>query len=185
MAIHHTAKASGAEGRGSGAIKGAMDFEIRLESGGDGVVVVSCAKSKDAEPFDDMAFRLDNVPLPSNHTDNFGGEVSSAVIEWLDVVPETTRPLTDNMKGVVMAHDALWLDSAMHMTTPTAILKQHGLNSPAVGVSVDAARDYYVNAQPDLNTATRNTLTGRYRDAVKALSSRGVMAVYDGILVKL
>lgn len=49
--IHHTNKADRSE-RGSGALRGAADLMIEVSSGGDGLVRVSCSKTKDSEPWE-------------------------------------------------------------------------------------------------------------------------------------
>lgn len=49
--IHHTNKADRGE-RGSGALRGAADAMIEVASTGDGVIRVSCSKTKDYEPWE-------------------------------------------------------------------------------------------------------------------------------------
>ena len=53
--IHHSNRADRGE-RGSGALRGAADTMIEVVSGGDGVVRVSCSKTKDAEPWETEDF---------------------------------------------------------------------------------------------------------------------------------
>lgn len=56
--IHHTNKADRGE-RGSGALRGAADLMIEVVAMGDGVIRVTCSKTKDAEPWEpeDLMFR--------------------------------------------------------------------------------------------------------------------------------
>lgn len=56
--VHHTNRADRGE-RGSGAIRGAADAMIEVAATGDGVIRVSCSKSKDGEPWptEDLMFR--------------------------------------------------------------------------------------------------------------------------------
>ena len=55
--VHHTNRADRGE-RGSGAIRGAADSMIEVAATGDGVIRVSCSKSKDGEPWptEDLTF---------------------------------------------------------------------------------------------------------------------------------
>jgi hypothetical protein len=182
MAIHHTPKASGGEARGSGVLKGAMDFEIRLEGADDGAVMVSCAKAKDAEEFGEMAFRLESVDLPSNHTDNFGNTVSSAVIDWVDTA-EVVKPvkLSAFQTAVVQSYDALWLDVVHHTQTPAAIVREFGLSAPADGLPLALVREHFERGQE----GAADTVSKRWRRSLSDVIKKNAMRLYDDILVKI
>jgi hypothetical protein len=49
--IHHSNRADRGE-RGSGALRGAADTMLEVVAGGDGLIRVSCSKTKDAEPWE-------------------------------------------------------------------------------------------------------------------------------------
>ena len=61
LIVHHTGK-TGLQERGSGALRGAADMMIK-QSLDDDVIVVSCDKSKDSEPFEPMYFRPLLIPV--------------------------------------------------------------------------------------------------------------------------
>lgn len=184
MAIHHTpkAKAGSAEGRGSGAIKGAMDFEIRLEKASDEAVMMTCAKSKDAEPFKAMAFGLVSVELPANHTDNFGNRITSAVIEWLNV-DEVARQLEPSPTGkeLMRAFDMLWADETNRLFTPPAIVAQYGLDAPAQGLDWDQVADYWQRSQDRVDASWRMAK----RRGLEDVQAKGLVRLFDSILVKI
>jgi hypothetical protein len=56
LVVHHTGKSGQAE-RGSSALRAACDFMLGLASD-DGLITLTCEKSKDAEPFEARALRL-------------------------------------------------------------------------------------------------------------------------------
>ncbi len=183
LAVHHTAKGVKAEARGSGALKGAMDFEIRLETNNDGVVKVSCAKSKDSEPFGDMAFRLDSVQLPENHSDNLGNRIGSAVVDWIpasDFVEKSK--LNDNEILVLRAYDSVFEDISARVPTPSTILKEYGLGSPADSIPVDRVRNYWERGQ---GGEKRTTVSMRWKRTLEKLVVKNRIRVIDDIFVKL
>lgn len=186
MDIHHTPKSNPGEGRGSGALKAAMDFEIKLEGNSHDGVKVSCAKSKDAEAFDDMAFKLVSVKLPKNHTDNFNRRVSSAALEWMKAEDVQQRVnLVGNQAILDQAFDQVFADVANHVHTPPAIVTQFGLDSPAVGCYLDAVKDYFIRSHPANGEMEPKRLTQSFNDALKAVSKKNVIKHFDHILVKL
>jgi predicted transcriptional regulator len=56
--VHHNNRADRGE-RGSGALRGAADTMIEVVTGGDGLIRISCSKTKDTEPWEteDLVFR--------------------------------------------------------------------------------------------------------------------------------
>lgn len=80
--VHHSTKAGNAE-RGSGALKGASDQVIRLDSE-DGLLTLSCEKSKDATAFDPRSLRL--LPVETGRKTEDGGPETSCVMIPADKV---------------------------------------------------------------------------------------------------
>lgn len=60
LPIHHLGHL-GEHGRGASTVTAALDSELRVSRADDGSIVLTCDKSKDVEPFDDLIFRLDPV----------------------------------------------------------------------------------------------------------------------------
>ena len=70
--IHHNNRADRGE-RGSGALRGAADTMMEVVAGGDGLIRISCSKSKDSEPWDTevLTFKPINqtgVLIPASQT---------------------------------------------------------------------------------------------------------------------
>jgi hypothetical protein len=93
LLVHHTGHADKSRGRGSMALKGALDTEYRLEKDETGVIRVTCTKMKDHESPPPMAFRLRTVELP--FTDDQGNNVTSAILDDTEYRP----PACQGKKG--------------------------------------------------------------------------------------
>jgi len=83
LLVHHTNKGGIVE-RGSGALRGASDAMIRLHKEDD-TILLECAKTKDAEPFETKAYKLVSVKYDTEF-----GEMASAVL-----VPSERVAITD------------------------------------------------------------------------------------------
>jgi len=78
LLVHHSGHADKQRARGAMALKGALDFEYRVENS-NGLVRLVNTKMKDAEPPAPLAFNLQNVPLEEG--------ASSAVLIETDAPP--------------------------------------------------------------------------------------------------
>lgn len=91
LIVHHAGHGDKTRARGSSALKAAVDVEMGLTrlADADGVLVLSCTKSKDAEPFEPLHFELATVALP--WADDEGQPINSAVLVRCDYEP-TEKP---------------------------------------------------------------------------------------------
>lgn len=80
--VHHSTKAGNTE-RGSGALKAACEQVIRLDAE-DGLLTVTCEKSKDSTPFDPRYLRL--LPVVTGRRNDDAEEESSCVVIAADKV---------------------------------------------------------------------------------------------------
>jgi AAA domain len=71
--IHHCGHTSG-RGRGSSALKGAVDFEFEVDAG-----LITCHKMKDSEKPEPQEFELIQVPVG---IDDDGEEITSCIVEY-------------------------------------------------------------------------------------------------------
>jgi hypothetical protein len=71
LAVHHSGHVEGSRARGSSALKGAMDFEYRVQNGR-----IECTKMKDAEPHSPIGFLLKPVKYGDDEHE------SSCVLEY-------------------------------------------------------------------------------------------------------
>ena len=90
LIVHHTGK-TGALERGSSALRAACDQMIGL-SNDDGLITLSCEKSKDSAPFAQRTLRL--LPVETGRTDEDGGSEMSCVLEASErvIMTETLTP---------------------------------------------------------------------------------------------
>lgn len=95
--IHHTNKA-GVQERGSGALRGASDFIIRLYDE-DGLIGVECSKSKDAQPFKTHFKRL----LPQLVTMQDKTVETAVIVDAEQITQTIDDPLTRNQHKVLEA----------------------------------------------------------------------------------
>jgi hypothetical protein len=86
LLVHHSGVADKGRGRGSSALRGALDCEFKLEKDDTCIVRIECSKMKDGPIAKPMAFELFQVGLPLR--DEHGAVVTSAIlseIEWAPV----------------------------------------------------------------------------------------------------
>ncbi|RWR44976.1 hypothetical protein EOW65_17685 [Sinirhodobacter ferrireducens] len=108
LIVHHSGHAEKQRARGAMALKGALDFEYRLEKEGDALTLTN-TKMKDAEPPVDQVFALETVDLER------GG--SSAVLVEGEAVVRRVRLTATQMLGLTtyktaaLAH-GVWDDGA-------------------------------------------------------------------------
>ena len=108
--IHHTGLGPADRARGSSSLKAAMDWQMLLASGEDGITL-SCTKAKDSEPPQPLAARLQRVTL-AGWQDEDGEGVSGAVF-MVDGHAESTKkaskpkPLSKHAKNLVLL-EAAW-----------------------------------------------------------------------------
>lgn len=76
--VHHVGHGDKSRGRGSMALKAALDAEYRAQRASSGEVIVEATKMKDAPDPEPLAFRFDSVPL--GIVDDEGEPVTSAVL---------------------------------------------------------------------------------------------------------
>jgi hypothetical protein len=128
LLVHHSGHADRSRGRGSMALKGALDVEYRLEKDETGVVRVTVAKPpKDFESPPPMAFRLNTVELP--YTDDQGNAVTSAILDDTEYQP----PPINGKKG-----RGKWQTVSVEILK--ALYKKQRINLESKGYDPDQAR---------------------------------------------
>ena len=95
LLVHHSGHADKGRARGAMALKGALDFEFRVEKDGSRMQVVN-TKMKDAEPPPDLFFTLESIQL--------NGEAKSAVLRGADK-PEKQDRLTSAQKLALATYE--------------------------------------------------------------------------------
>lgn len=95
LLVHHSGHADKGRARGAMALKGALDFEFRVEKDGSRVQVTN-TKMKDAEPPADLHFTLESIALH--------GEAKSAVLRGCDA-PERQARMTPTQKLALATYE--------------------------------------------------------------------------------
>ncbi len=80
--IHHSGHGDKSRGRGSMALKGALDAEYRLEKDETGTVRLTNTKMKDFEPPAPMAFKIRSVELGIK--DEYGQEITGGILDGIE-----------------------------------------------------------------------------------------------------
>ena len=91
LAVHHTGHGDKQRARGSTVFRAAVDAEMKVEKNTSHIVTIECTKSKDALPFENMAFSLRTVELPKSWADEDGNPATSAILSPCEV-PTSKAP---------------------------------------------------------------------------------------------
>ncbi|GAB6038194.1 hypothetical protein JCM15519_27530 [Fundidesulfovibrio butyratiphilus] len=100
LVVHHSGLANKDRSRGSSVLRAALDFEYRLAARGE-VRVLSCTKSKDCEPPQDMAFEPGEIGTGWTDPETLR-EITSCVLRLATLAQSTALP-----KAQQVALDAL------------------------------------------------------------------------------
>lgn len=114
LIVHHSGLADAARGRGSSALRGAMDFEYQLEKCGETIdtqiITLSNTKTKDHEPPSPMAFKP--VIIDLKQVDEDGRPITSLVLEQTDQkATRRTKKLSGANRIALDALKAVTLES--------------------------------------------------------------------------
>ncbi len=109
MIVHHTGLGDMTRGRGSSALRGAVDFEYLIEKTGatleEQIVTMTCSKVKDHEPPPKMAFRP--VLVDFGYCDEDGAPIMSVVLEQTEQTPTREKRLSGGRKIALAALESL------------------------------------------------------------------------------
>jgi phage/plasmid primase-like uncharacterized protein len=103
--VHHTGHANKHRGRGSMALKGALDAEYRLDKDESAVVRMEATKMKDGAIPEPMAFRIRSVELPLK--DDEGNNVTSAVLDKTSFEPPAAKGKVGRGKNQTVGMETL------------------------------------------------------------------------------
>lgn len=171
LIVHHSGHADKSRGRGSSALKGAMDAEYSLAKDDAGVVRMEATKMKDAEQPQPVAFKLESVEL-DGMTDDEGEPVTSAVLWSVAHVPPTRAGKTGRGKNQTQALSLL----AALVDEQRARLESTGHDPNGARVKMDDWRDRLSRAGVDRR---------RFYDLRNSLKDSGRIVVEFGGYVRL
>lgn len=131
LIIHHAGHGDKSRARGSSALRAAVDVEMGLCRAGDNdaVLVLSCSKAKDSEPFPPVYFSLRTVDLP--WADDEGHPINSAVL-----VPADYEPA----EGSATATKGAGIHQKQALGILRQLLNEHRARLEASGYSPSSAR---------------------------------------------
>lgn len=156
LLVHHSGHSEKQRARGATALKGALDFEFRVEKGGD-TISLHCSKMKDAEEPAPMHFQLKTVELDGNS--------ASAVLAPTEA-PQPKRKLKSSDQTAMTVYEA-------------AVLK-HGVwdGTELKGLHVKEWRkEFYSRHTGNTPEAKRRA----FNRARKSLIESGVLTARDDI----
>jgi len=173
LVIHHVGHGEKGRGRGSSALRAALDFEFCLSLTGDGNTrMLGATKMKDAERPAPMYFKLDPVELEA--TDGAAGNLdfptTCPVLTLADYDPPPRQTAAGKGRNQVKAMDIL-----------RELFEHHRANLEASGHSPAGAR-VTVEEWHD-ECARRGINKNRFREVKNALESQGVVAVENGYIL--
>ncbi len=87
--IHHSGKDGGKGARGHSLLRAAVDTEIEIKAGDDGVATATITKQRDLEKGGRFAFRLERVVIGQNQ---YGEDVTTAVVMPTEAPTTTAKP---------------------------------------------------------------------------------------------
>lgn len=168
LLIHHVGHADKTRARGAMALKGALDFEYRLERGEDDVIRLDCTKCKDFEPPAPMAFRLRSVELPMQ--DEQGSPVTSAVIDSTSYEPPPKQGKQGRGKNQTKALEVLQNLFDHHRVN----LEEDGRDSESARVTADEWQlECKLRAGIERN---------RFKEVRRSLEEAGFVVVENGFV---
>lgn len=106
LVVHHSGHADKSRGRGSSALKGAVDAEYSLSKDETGVVRLEATKMKDAEQPPPLAFKLETLPI-DGLLDDEGESITSAVLWSVAHVPPAKNGKAGRRKNQTRALSVL------------------------------------------------------------------------------
>ncbi|WP_169053204.1 helicase RepA family protein [Falsirhodobacter xinxiangensis] len=149
MLVHHSGHGDKGRARGAMALKGALDFEFRVERDGARVRVVN-TKMKDAEPPADLHFTLEGVELEA--------DAKSAVLRAGDAPGRQTR-LTSPMKLAISTYEnaarehGIWEDDGRTFRGVHVDHWRGAFYPKHTGDSIDTKRKAFQRVRSDLVSA--------------------------------
>jgi hypothetical protein len=156
LIVHHSGHGEKQRARGAMALKGALDFEYRLEKDGPSLTL-SNTKMKDAEPPPDLFFSLIGVDL--------GGGAASAALTTSDA-PERREKVTAAMR--------------LALSTYKAAALMHGIwaGDAFAGVNLEHWREAFYAKHTGDNIATKRQAFSRVRNE---LATAGKIEATDDV----
>lgn len=163
LVVHHSGLGGDDRGRGSTALRGAVDREWIAKSN-DGVIVLTCHKAKDAELPAPVGLRLESVPL--GITDDDGEPVSSAVLRAATVPTGPAKGIGANQARALSALRRLYAKARNN-------LSKQGRDPDKALVTLALWKE-----ESDLDRR-------RFAEVRRALEDRGDVIVENGLHVRL
>lgn len=171
LIVHHSGHADKSRGRGSSALKGALDAEYSLAMGEDKVIRFEATKMKDAGFPDPLAFRMEVVEL-DGELDDEGQPVTSVVLRNVAHVPPAKGGKVGRGRNQTLALSIL----ADLIDANRARLASTGHNPDGARVKLDEWRDRVIAAGVDRK---------RFYDLRNTLKEAGQIVIEFGDYVRL
>lgn len=143
--VHHSGHADKNRGRGSMALRGALDAEFRMTRTESLDTTFECTKMKDAERPAPMSFRFAQVELGLK--DDYGRDVTSAVLRKIDYVPPAQQGMPKPGRPAGGKHQATALDILWRLhTKAVARVIAQGRDGNEAKIDIESWRSACVDA---------------------------------------
>ena len=184
IVVHHSGKDASKGARGSSATYAGMDNEIKVEKDSNGVIQIESTKAKDSPEYKPMNFRF--VPVVFNIQDNFGRDITSATVEFVEdyEAEEAMKTLSPSGREVVDVVKYLAEKPECHVTPPVDFARDSGLDSPSFGILSSEVREQFERRQRDSATPD-STIRQKWRRGLQDAVSKGILSQLDEVIVIL
>lgn len=163
LVVHHSGLGGAERGRGSTALRGAVDREW-IAAKTDGVIVLRCHKAKDTEIPPPIGLQLESVSL--GLVDEDGDELTTAALREAEVPKSAAKGLGANQARAMTALRKLYAKARTN-------LNRQGRGPDKALVSLAQWKE-----EADLDRK-------RFAEVRRALEDRGAVIVEDGLHVRL
>lgn len=184
VVVHHTGHSNQDRGRGHSSNYAALDNEIKVEKGVDGVLEITSTKAKDTPEYKPMHFKF--VPVNFDVVDNFGRQLVSSTLEFVENYggDSAKKPLSKSGEAVFSAFIDLVENEANHCVPPADFAQNMGLDAPAFGIASVTVREQF-NRRERNSENDHSNLRIKWRRGLEDAVSKGYLAQLDEIIVRL
>ncbi len=166
LLVHHTGHGSAERGRGSSALKAAVDTEYSMIKDANEVISLTCTKMKDAEHPQPKSFKIH--PIDLNISDDKGNPTKGAVLIVTNYTPTTPKT--------------------------SALGKNQKLGLSSLGILLEESQDYLASINKNPNDAKvlvsdwqerLDFPNNRFKETKDSLLEKGFIAIEKGFVYQL
>jgi hypothetical protein len=173
LIVHHTGHRESNRARGSSALKGAMDFEIKTTiDRRKSLITLDCTKMRDGAEFKKVTLGFEKTILPPEWNDSRGNPLISAVLKLVDSIDNDTidlEPVTNSEK--------VFMEIFQNSLNGSDSIQIDGKTLPCVDENVMRELCYKADIS---NSIKLDSKRKAYRRVADKLLADGRLAIYNG-----